>query len=282
MTFELSNMTWAEAEERFKKTRMAIIPTGATEQHGLHLGLGADWIQAWEIARRVGEKSGALILPVLPYGVSGHHKDFAGTIYLEPDTYQSVIYEIIACLSRYGISRVVFMNGHGGNLGAIIEAAKEAREKLGVLCAILQWWDILQNKTILGHPAEEHAGYAETAFMLASRPEAVKMECAVLTPTRQVDQEIQLVRAGLARFRKGLVRIPLKTADVSNTGSMTEAHPDDVPGTKDYSHVTKQFAEGLMEEVVDWICEFIEKFEKFEVPPQKITGEVALREIEHH
>lgn len=44
--FELSNMTWPEAEEKFGETRLAIVPIGATEQHGLHLGVGADWIQA--------------------------------------------------------------------------------------------------------------------------------------------------------------------------------------------------------------------------------------------
>jgi len=273
MDFELSNMTWAEAEKKFRETRLAIVPVGATEQHGPHLGLGADWIQAWEIARRVGERTGKLVLPIMPYGVSGHHSEFPGTISLEPATLTQVVSEILASLNRYGITRVVFMNGHGGNLNTIIDAAKKARERHGMLCAIVQWWDILKSRSIFGHPAEEHAGYAETSLMLASRPQAVKMERAVLTPTRQVDDEIQLVSAGSARFRGGVVRIPLKTADVSNTGSMTEAHPDDVPGTADYSRVTKQFAEGLMEDVVEWMCEFVRKFEEFEVPPNKITAE---------
>jgi len=78
-------------------------------------------------------------------------------------------------------------------------------------------------------PAEEHAGYAETALMLASRPQAVKMEYTVLTPTRQVDEDIQLISAGLARFRDGVVRVPLRTLDVTDTGSMTEAHPTRCP-----------------------------------------------------
>jgi creatinine amidohydrolase len=267
--FELSNMTWPEAEDKLRETNLVIVPIGATEQHGHHLGVGADWIQAWNIARRVGERTRALVLPVMPYGVSGHHKEFPGTITLTPETLQEVVYEIIESLDRYGVDRVVFMNGHGGNLGAITGAVKEARENMGTLCAIVQWWDVLSSRSIHGHPAEEHAGYAETALMLASRPEAVRMERALLTPTRQVDDEIQLVRSGLGRFKGGLVRIPLSTVDVSETGSMTEAHPDDVPGTSDYSKVTSEFAEALMEDVVAWMSDFVKRFESFSVPPSR-------------
>lgn len=276
MVFELSDMTWWEAEGAFGRRRLVVVPVGSVEQHGLHLGLGADWIQAWEIAKRVGERTGATVLPVMPYGVSGHHKEFPGVITLEPETLQRVVYEILQSLSRNGVERVVFMNGHGGNLGAIVGAAKEARDDFRVLCAIVQWWDVLRSKSIFGHPAEEHAGYAETALMLASRPQAVKMEYAVLTPTRQVDEDIQLISAGLARFRDGVVRVPLRTLDVTDTGSMTEAHPNEVPGTKDYSMITGEFAEGLMDEVVDWLCTFVEEFEGFEIPDLKVDKEEAM------
>jgi len=279
MDFELSNMTWVEARERFGASKLAIVPIGSTEQHGHHLGVGADWIQAWDIARRVGERTGTMVLPVMPYGVSGHHKEFPGTITLNPETLQEVVYDILESLDRYGVKRVVFMNGHGGNTGALTGAIKEAREDFGMLCAICHWWDILMEKDLWGHPAEEHAGYAETAFMLASRPGAVRMERAVLSPTRQVDPEIQLVRAGLARFRDGVVRIPLSTVDVSETGSMTEAHPDDVPGTSDYSMITPEFAEALMEEVVDWMCDFVSKFENLEIPSLEASKGKAMKEL---
>jgi hypothetical protein len=92
------------------------------------------------------------------------------------------------------------------------------------------------------------------------------MDKAVVRETRQVDPEIQLVRAGLARFRGGVVRIPLRTIDVTDIGSMTEAHPDDVQTTSDYSMITPEYAETLMGRVVDWLCEFIESFEGFQVP----------------
>lgn len=279
MAYELSNMSWIEAEERFRRTRLAIIPTGSVEQHGPHLGVGADWIQAWNIAQRVGKMTGTLVLPVMPYGVSSHHRDFPGTIYLEEHTFQKVISEILECLDRYNIKRVIFINGHGGNLQAIAEAAKEAREKYGTLCAIVQWWDVLRNRPVLGQPAETHGGYAETALMLASRPEAVRMEYAILSPTKQVDRDIQLVRSRVARFKDGFVTIILRTADVSETGSMTEHHPDELPGTNDYSGITEQLAQSLMDHIIKYTCDFVRAFEKFEVPPIKVSKEDALQSI---
>jgi creatinine amidohydrolase len=279
MVHELSNMSWMEAEEKFKKTKLALVPVGAVEQHGMHLGVGADWIQAWNIAEKVGEKTDALVLPVMPYGVSGHHRDFVGTVFLKPETLQKVISEILECLNRYGIEKVVFINGHGGNLQAISEAAKEARVQYGMVCAIIQWWDALVNKPVLGQPAETHGGYAETSLMLASRPQAVKMQYAMLSPTKQVDKDIQLISSGTARFKDGVVRVILRTADVSQTGSMTEHHPDQIAGTTDYSKVTKEFAEKLMKEVVEYVCDFIRKFETFELPPISVSKDAALKAL---
>jgi creatinine amidohydrolase len=279
MVSELSNMTWIEAGEKLKNTRLAILPIGSVEQHGLHLGLGADWIQAWNIAKKVGEKSGKIVLPIMPYGVASHHQDFPGVISLKPGTLTDVVFDVLTSLNRYGVDRVLIINGHGGNLAAITEAVRVAREKFGMISAISQWWDILRGKPLFGQPAVAHAGYAETAFTLTSRPEAVRMDLAVLSETKQVDEDIQLVSLIEARFEEGYVYMPLNTSDVSNTGSMTEGHPDDVKGTKDYSKITKEFADDLMEQIIDWLSRFVEKFEDFEVPKTVITKELAMKDL---
>jgi creatinine amidohydrolase len=262
--------TWPELEERLKTTKTVLFPVGSVEQHGHHLGVGADYIQADAIAHRVGEKCGALVLPTLCYGVSGHHKEFTGTLTLSTETYTQVVYEVLESLARYGVKRVVFMNGHGGNNTGLTLAAKRARDDFGMLCAICTWWDILHNEKVLGHTAEQHAGYAETSFTLASRPEAVRMELASCMETKQLDPDIQFTRAGLARYKNGVVRIPLQVADVTDVGSMTEAHPDDYPSVYDYSEVTPEFAEALMEKVVDWMCSFMKDFDEMKYPEWNI------------
>jgi hypothetical protein len=113
--------------------------------------------------------------------------------------------------------------------------------------------------------------------MLASRPEAVKMEYAVLSSTKQFDKDIEIIRAGLAKFNGGVVWLPLKTGDVSDTGSMTEAHPNEAAGTNDYSKITREFS---VNEYVDWICSFLKKFEVMEVPPINVSKERAFKELD--
>jgi creatinine amidohydrolase len=279
MVYELSNMAWWEAEEKIRNSKLVIIPVGATEQHGLHLGVGADWIQANEIARRVGEKSDVLVLPTLTYGVSGHHVEFPGTITLSESTYQEVIYELLSNLNRLKVGRVVFINGHGGNTSSIISALKRARESYGMIGSILEWWTVWGDRTIFGQKFEAHAGYSETAFMLAARPEAVKMEYAVLSPTKQYDDNIEIIRAGKVKYEGGVVWLPLKTGDVTDTGSMTEASPIEAHKTRDYTMITREFSVNLMNEYVDWICSFLKKFENMVVPPIKITKEKAMGEL---
>ena len=136
-----------------------------------------------------------------------------------------MIYEILSNLNRLKIRKVVFINGHGGNTSSIVAALKRSRESFGMIGSIIEWWTVWGDRTIFGQKFEAHAGYTETAFMLASRPEAVKMEYAVLVSTKQFDKDIEILRAGLAKFNGGVVWLPLKTGDVSDTGSMTEAQP---------------------------------------------------------
>jgi len=279
MVYELSDMSWVEAEEKLGSTRLAVVPVGATEQHGLHLGLGADWIQSWAIAERVGERIDALVLPVMPYGVSGHHMEFPGTISLSSTTLRMVVLDILESLHRHGVDRVVFINGHGGNLAAITEAAREARERSGVLCAVCQWWDALKGKKALGQTLEVHAGYAETAFTLAARPEAVKMEHASLTPPRQSGGDIRLMKTSIVGFRDGTARVALNTADLSATGSLLYADASKLPGRSEYPEITGEYAEALMEEAVEWICAFIREFEDLELPEIEVSKEAALREL---
>lgn len=78
MCYEFSNMTWREVKDRMLDIRLVVVQVGSVEQHCHHMGVVANWTQAWEIAIRVRERSRSVILPVFPYGVSGHHREFPG------------------------------------------------------------------------------------------------------------------------------------------------------------------------------------------------------------
>jgi hypothetical protein len=52
-----------------------------------------------------------------------------------------------------------------------------------------------------------------------------------------------------------------------------------VPGTSDYSMITPEFAEALMEEVVDWMCDFVSKFENFEIQSLEVSKGKEMKEL---
>ncbi|RKX99981.1 creatininase family protein, partial [Candidatus Poribacteria bacterium] len=105
--------TWEEVKEA--NVEIAILPIGSIEQHGRHLPLGTDWLIADRLARELGERLNAYVLPALPYGNSQEHMGFPGTIPLRPQTLALVIEDIILSLRHHGIKKVVVLSTHGGN-----------------------------------------------------------------------------------------------------------------------------------------------------------------------
>ena len=178
----LSELTWPEARKRFKEVDIALLPVGAIEQHGPHLPLDTDAFDAEYLARKVAEnckKPQPLVLPLVPYGVSYHHDDFSGTISVNNDTLSQFIYEIGMSAAKNGITKLIIINGHGGNVPALKFAAQLINRDSRIFTTV----DTGETSdTDLGHICETkndvHAGEIETSTSLATRPHLVKMNKA--------------------------------------------------------------------------------------------------------
>jgi creatinine amidohydrolase len=113
--FFMPHMSWDEVEAYLKTSDMVIIPVGSMEQHGKHLPLNSDIVQATEICLRIAQKTGVLVAPSVLAGVSEHHLGFPGTIALTPTTFEAVLYETTQSLITHGFRRIIYYTGHGGN-----------------------------------------------------------------------------------------------------------------------------------------------------------------------
>jgi creatinine amidohydrolase len=176
----LHEMSWTEAKEYFKKGDIAILPVGSNEQHGPQNPLGTDHLIAKAVAEETAKRTGVLCLQVIPFGVSSHHRQFWGTVYVSPKAFQNYMKEVCLALNYYGVRKIVIVNGHGGNLCALMEMARELREK-GVFVSIFQWWSAA-NKLLpdLFKPEERrHAAAEETSVNLALHPQIVDVNKAV-------------------------------------------------------------------------------------------------------
>jgi len=150
-----------------------LIPVGSTEQHGPHLPLDTDTRIATAVAGSVTENLNLLgtdqdrylVAPAIAYGASGEHEGFAGTVSIGTEALRSVLVE-------YGRSacgwarRLVFVNGHGGNVEALRSAVGQLRSE----GRDASWCPCLAGE------GDAHAGHTETSVLLHISPANVRTE----------------------------------------------------------------------------------------------------------
>ena len=138
-----------------------IVPLGSTEQHGPHLPLDTDTRIAVAVAREAGIRLGRewSLAPAIAYGASGEHQSFPGTISIGTEVLSMLLMEYgrsAACWAR----RLVFVNGHGGNVSALSSAVAtlraEGRDVGWCPCAAAG--------------GDAHAGHTETSLLLHISP----------------------------------------------------------------------------------------------------------------
>ena len=183
-------MLWHEQSwlklQKIDKNIPVVIPLGSCEQHGRHLPTLTDTLQVSAIADRVNERlaNRVLFTPTLWLGSSDHHKDFPGTISVSPSLYSKVIKDVVSSILRSGFTRLVFLNGHGGNAvpasQALQEWVNDNDQADNVYLVHTTWW-VLSESVIkgskLGLLSESmfHACEYETSLILALRPELVDL-----------------------------------------------------------------------------------------------------------
>ncbi len=176
-----AEMSWTEMRDYLAHDDRVILPLGATEEHGPHLGLGTDFIEAEAIAARLGEATGVAVAPTLNYGMSLTLAAFPGTLALKPTTLIAVLDDLLRALYQHGFRRVFIVNGHGGNAPALSSAVQMVTQDLEHLrVKNFEWWTDAESYRVvidqLGAQQGSHASLGETAFMLAVRPNAVKLD----------------------------------------------------------------------------------------------------------
>lgn len=183
MVYWLNQMTWPQIEERIREMPVALVPVGATEQHGLHLPVGTDVFLAEKLASMVSERTGALVYPSINFGYSWVWRDRVGTVSLRQPILQEVLKDVVRSVERYGIRLLVFINGHEANSATLKYAVREVQDETAVkvLGMFYPGWqqvygDYMESPTWNGM---FHACEFETSLMLAAREELVHMERAV-------------------------------------------------------------------------------------------------------
>jgi creatinine amidohydrolase len=160
----LDRATWPEIDESAASgPTTLIVPLGATEQHGPHLPIGTDTSIAIALAQAAAsELPGSVVAPAMPFGSSGEHQDFAGTLSIGAEATEFVLVELGRSATET-FDRLLLINAHGGNTGPLLAAVAR-------LC--LEGRDVRSWSPSWGGDA--HAGRTETSLMLALAPSSVR------------------------------------------------------------------------------------------------------------
>jgi 3,4-dihydroxy 2-butanone 4-phosphate synthase / GTP cyclohydrolase II len=183
----LARVAWPDLATT--RPRVAIVPLGATEQHGPHLPFSTDTLIAEALAMRLAARlEGAVALPALPVGCSSEHMGFPGTLDVSPGTLVSWLSGVLASLARHGVGRAIVFSAHGGNVATLQDAAAQLAAAVPAMSVdVLADLDALTARLqaeaarfgIAAEAAGHHAGEVETSIMLALHPELVRMEAAM-------------------------------------------------------------------------------------------------------
>lgn len=172
-------MTWEEVAALVAQgVDGAILPVGATEQHGPHLGCGMDASIADKLCLAAAEATGVPLLPTLPYGCSiGHSKRWPGTLALQPKTLIDLVKDIGDWLYASGIRRLFIVNSHVTNQAPLRCALEMLRAEHDDMMVALFGSATLSERVREKHFEDAHdwhANAAETSLMMAVAPALVR------------------------------------------------------------------------------------------------------------
>ncbi|MGZ9811701.1 creatininase family protein [Pseudoroseicyclus sp. H15] len=158
----IAEATWGEVEAYLERDDRCVLPLGSTEQHA-HLSLATDNILSERVAAEAAEPLGVPVFPALAYGITPYFMAFPGTVSLSLATYAAVVREILDSLYATGFSRILIVNGHGGNTPVQPVTAEWMASHSGARCRFHDWWRAPKTweKVQQIDPVASHASWME-------------------------------------------------------------------------------------------------------------------------
>jgi creatinine amidohydrolase len=179
---ELLELAWPAVND-LDRDIPVVFPIAALEQHGRHLPVFTDSLLLGEVLRRakLDVADRVLFAPLYWLGNSEHHLDFPGSMSAGPRAYLDTLRDVAESFLRHGFRRLVFVNGHGGNIvpaqQATYELRQKYRERSDLLLLSATYWtagaDPLKDVAGLKQQQMGHACEWETSMILRLAPHLV-------------------------------------------------------------------------------------------------------------
>lgn len=172
MSADIRESSQADFAKAIKKNQLAILPVGSLEQHGPHLPVSTDSIISEYLARQTASRLGAFLFPTINYGVSFEHAPMFN-ISVTHSVLSALVCDVCSSIAANGMTKIVIINGHHGNMGALQYVAQDLQGRVpaGTCINTIHYWHLLKE-------GFDHAGEVETSLILAIAPQLVRMDKA--------------------------------------------------------------------------------------------------------
>lgn len=177
----VAGLAWPEVAERISTGAVGVLPVGAAcKEHGPHLPMNTDQIQAEWFAQYLVQNRNVLVWPTVSYGSYPVFVDYPGSCSLEDDTFSRSVYEILHCIRHSGVLRIIIINTGISTIGPLQAALGRLPRDVHVL--LFNAYSGLHFRRARGAVEEQsggtHADEIETSILLAISPQRVEMDKA--------------------------------------------------------------------------------------------------------
>ncbi|MEZ5816315.1 MAG: creatininase family protein [Hyphomicrobiaceae bacterium] len=176
-------LTAAEIRALAERDATVILPVASMEQHGPHLAVGVDTVLCEGVCRLAAEavrnSSPAIVAPTLWCGMAEHHMAFGGTFTFDIPTYRSVLLAFLKSIARHGFTKVLIVNGHGGNISALAAFLPDFAVETGLKVRATTYFELAQpaiDPILEDQERIRHACEGETSMMMALAPDLVRRD----------------------------------------------------------------------------------------------------------
>ncbi len=175
----IEHLTMEEFAAGLEQTRTVLVPFGSVEEHGSHLPLDTDTMQAMDVARALARQRPIFIAPPVHYGVCRSTFDHPGTLSISTETLKALAIDIVAALYRQGLRYFILLSGHAGgtHMATLTDAGEVLLQRYPDLqIAVVSEYQLAaeSGRELIETPGDSHAGEIETSRIMHSRPELVK------------------------------------------------------------------------------------------------------------
>ena len=174
----LKELNTVQVEKLLQNKAPLFIPLGTLEPHGRHLPVGTDTYCAEKIAEKLSLAFNGVVAPSVEYGLTNVFAQTSPSSFFPIEIYQAFMEQIVRTFYRQGFTKIIIINGHGGNKDALKPLLRKIAREAPIALSIINWWIFAEEfvKEVYNTSPGGHAAVEETAAIIYTHPELVREE----------------------------------------------------------------------------------------------------------